>query len=269
MKKTAQLSMLLAIAAFVAACSTTPRTTGRLEQARAEFAAAQSNQNVVTYAPVELKQAGDALQQANAMASEREKEQKIDQQAYIAIQRIAVAQEAAKQRMAEANISSAAREREQLRLQQRTMEADTARARAAQLESQLAEMKAQQTERGMVVTIGDVQFAVGSWRLNAAGMRDLRKLANFMQQNPQRRVLIEGFTDSTGSESSNQQLSERRAYAVRDALLGMGVSSTRMETVGYGESYPVAPNDTAANRRLNRRVEVIISDESGKIMPRR
>ena len=89
-------------------------------------------------------------------------------------------------------------------------------------------------------------------------------LAEVLQQNPTRNVLVEGFTDSTGADPYNQQLSERRGQTVRDALLQMGVGSERISVRGYGESYPVASNDTAANRQLNRRVEIVLSDESGK-----
>jgi outer membrane protein OmpA-like peptidoglycan-associated protein len=275
MKKIICSYALLAVAALVGACGTTTKTTGMLEEARSDYNIAQKDPNVVNYAPVELRQAGLALQDANAAADNKAKVRDIDQRAYVAKQKIAQAQEAAKQRAAEATIASAAGEREQLRLAQRTSEADQARmqaqqaqARAAQLEAQLADMAAKKTDRGMVVTLGDVLFATNQARLNPEGMRTVRKLADFMQQNPQRTVLVEGFTDSTGSSAHNRQLSERRADAVRTALTGMGISADRIATQGYGELYPVAPNDTARSRRLNRRVEIVISDESGKVTPR-
>jgi len=80
--------------------------------------------------------------------------------------------------------------------------------------------------------------------------------------------LVEGFTDSTGSDSYNQELSDRRANAVRMALIDMGISSDRVTTHGYGEAFPVGGNDTAAGRQSNRRVEIIISDSKGNIAPR-
>jgi outer membrane protein OmpA-like peptidoglycan-associated protein len=89
-----------------------------------------------------------------------------------------------------------------------------------------------------------------------------------LQQNPQRKVLVEGFADSTGSAAHNQDLSERRANAVRGALQDLGVAAERIAVRGYGETYPVAANDTAQNRQLNRRVEIVLSDDSGKLMPR-
>ncbi|MEP6606771.1 MAG: OmpA family protein, partial [Nitrosospira sp.] len=98
--------------------------------------------------------------------------------------------------------------------------------------------------------------------------REVQKLADALKQNPQRTVFIEGFTDSTGTENRNQELSEQRAMAVRDTLLGMGVASNRITTSGYGKSFPVASNNTEAGRQLNRRVEIIISDETGSIRSR-
>ncbi len=139
---------------------------------------------------------------------------------------------------------------------------------AAQLEAQLADLAAKKTERGMVITLGDVLFGTDLARLNPDGMRTAQKLADVLQQNPQRTVLIEGFTDSTGTATHNQQLSERRATAVRRALQELGVASERVAIRGYGETYPVAANDTPQNRQLNRRVEIVLSDAGGKIAPR-
>jgi len=136
--------------------------------------------------------------------------------------------------------------------------------RTALLESQLADLAAKKTDRGMVITLGDVLFGSDKSSLTAGGLRSAQKLAEVLQQNPTRNVLVEGFTDSTGADPYNQQLSERRGQTVRDALLQMGVGSERISVRGYGESYPVASNDTAANRQLNRRVEIVLSDESGK-----
>ncbi len=96
----------------------------------------------------------------------------------------------------------------------------------------------------------------------------VQRLATVLQQNPKRTVLVEGFTDSTGSSQYNQELSERRSMAVRDALLELGITRGQIAVRGYGEAYPVAANDTAANRQMNRRVEIVLSDERGVIAPR-
>jgi outer membrane protein OmpA-like peptidoglycan-associated protein len=143
-----------------------------------------------------------------------------------------------------------------------------AQTRAATLEAQLADLAAKQTARGMVITLGDVLFGTDLARLNADGMNTARKLADVLQQNPQRTVLIEGFTDSTGTAAHNQELSERRATAVRSALEDMGVARDRISIHGYGETHPVAANDTKENRQLNRRVEIILSGDNGQIAQR-
>jgi outer membrane protein OmpA-like peptidoglycan-associated protein len=296
MKKNHLTPILLAIATLVGACSSMPRTTSLLDQTRSDYVAAQSNPHVASYAPLEMKQASEAMEQANAAANHHDSAEKVDKLAYLAKQKIALTQEVAKQKSAEANIASAGKERDQMRLDQRTNEADQAKAsadqsklaaqiaqsetaeaqrktqeaqaRAAQLEAQLADLAAKKTERGMVITLGDVLFGTDLARLNPDGMRTAQKLANVLQQNPQRTVLVEGFADSTGAASYNQQLSERRATAVRSALEEMGVSRERVAIRGYGESHPVAANDTAGNRQLNRRVEIILSDANGKVMQR-
>jgi len=138
----------------------------------------------------------------------------------------------------------------------------------AQQEMQLKELNAKKTDRGLVITLGDVLFNTGKAQLKSGGMRNVQKLADFLKQYPQQKVLVEGFTDSTGSDSLNQELSDQRASAVRTALLDKGIGSDRVATRGYGEGFPVASNDTATGRQLNRRVEIILSDENGNIAAR-
>ena len=136
------------------------------------------------------------------------------------------------------------------------------------LEAQLSDLAAKKTERGLIITLGDVLFSVDQARLNADGLRMVQRLATVLQQNPNRVVSVEGFTDSTGSSQHNQDLSERRSMAVRDALLELGAVRTQIAVRGYGETYPVAPNDTAMNRQMNRRVEIVLSDERGVVSAR-
>lgn len=198
----------------------------------------------------------------------------------------ALAQQAADRQAAALAAANAQAQRDEALIAARQAEADEARrqaelarqsaeqqaaayqARIAEQEQQLKELDAKKTERGMVITLGDVLFAVNKAQLSAGGVRNVQKLADFLNQYPQRKVLIEGHTDSTGSRSINQPLSEQRAEAVRSALAGMGISGDRIETRGYAEAYPVASNNTAAGRQLNRRVEIILSDDSGNIVPR-
>jgi len=296
MKNRKSAVSILAAAVLAAACASAPVTTPTLDQARADFVSANNNSQVSTYAPMEFKSASEALDQANQAAARRESLNDIDRLAYIAKQRIATAQEVAKGKAAEADIADASRQRDQVRLDARTAEADRAKReaeaataqaqqaqaaaqaaqqqnavlaeRAAQLEALLNDIQAVKTERGYVVTIGDVLFATDKATLNPNGMSTLRKLADVMTQNPNRTVLVEGFTDSTGNADYNQNLSQERATAVANALTSMGVARDRISMRGYGKAFPVASNDNAAGRQQNRRVEIVLSNEGATIPPR-
>ena len=295
---------ILASAVMLAACSSMPTSTSTLDMARSDFVAANNNPQVSTYAPLEFKAASDALDQANSAAAKRESLDTIDRLAYLAKQKIATAQQVASQKAAEADIANSDRARDRLRLEARTNEADRAKAdaerakmdaqsaqaqaeaarrsamnaeaqtreaqaRTAQLEAQMADLQAKKSERGMIITIGDVLFATNQATLTPDGMNNVRKLADVLNQNPNRTVLVEGFTDSTGSAAHNQELSERRAGSVASALTSLGIARERVAMRGYGPSYPVAGNDSAGNRQLNRRVEIVLSNEGAAIPPRR
>ncbi|RFP08729.1 OmpA family protein [Duganella sp. BJB488] len=290
------LPVAFALAVMVAACSTTPTTTSLLDQTRGDFMAAQSTPSVAANAPLEFKAASDALDRANAAAAQKESLNEIDKLAYIAKQKIATAQEVAKQKQAENEMANAGRQRDEIRLEQRTAEAnqaksqanlakadaDAARAQAdaaansardeaaknAALQQQLADLQAKQTDRGIVITLNDVLFNVDRAELSAEGMRTVQKMADVLLQEPQSAVLIEGFTDSTGTASHNLELSQRRAESVRNALIGLGVPSNKIATRGYGEAYPVASNADAGSRQLNRRVEIVLSQNGAPIANR-
>lgn len=134
---------------------------------------------------------------------------------------------------------------------------DRSNARVNDLEMQLKDLNARKTDRGMVVTLGDVLFDSGQARLLADGNSSMVKIANVFRDNPQRKALIEGYTDSVGGADANYALSERRASAVMSALINLGVPAERLSMKAHGEEQPVASNSTAAGRQLNRRVEVL------------
>lgn len=157
-------------------------------------------------------------------------------------------------------------------LQRRNAEAAQGRADAAQdadaqsrsdaveLQLQIDAMNAKVTDRGLVLTLGDVLFAFDTSRLTAGGDSHLGKLSAFLARYPQRTAQIDGYTDSVGAESYNRDLSQRRADAVKAYLVGQGIAADRLVTAGKGMSDPVADNGTAAGRQQNRRVEVIIGN---------
>jgi len=157
---------------------------------------------------------------------------------------------------------------ERLRAEQAAGSASVAQERVRELEAQLKDIEGKQTERGLLVTLGDVLFAFGKAELTPQAGPRLDKLAAFLKQFPQRKLLVEGYTDAVGTEAYNLELSERRAETIREALVARGLDTTRVVTKGYGKAYPVADNASVDGRAVNRRVEVVIADENGNLRGR-
>jgi outer membrane protein OmpA-like peptidoglycan-associated protein len=287
---------LTALAAALAACSSVPEQNAALDRARSDYNAAQADPQVVRLASDELKRAAEALRVAEQAQATSESVATVDHRAYLADQRVTLAVDAAASRAAQESLARAGAERDQLRLAARTQEADTAKqalaaseqtnARTAatldqtravgaaalaerdaqlvdmqaQMQAQLQALNARQTDRGMVVTLGDLLFATGKAQLQGSGEENIAKLAAFMNHNPGRSASIEGYTDSTGSASFNRDLSDRRAQAVMAALVRLGVPASRLSAQGHGEDGPVADNATSTGRQMNRRVEVVFAN---------
>jgi outer membrane protein OmpA-like peptidoglycan-associated protein len=163
-----------------------------------------------------------------------------------------------------ASAASAERERAIAAEQQ----ARDARERLASMETRIIEIEGKQTDRGILVTLGDVLFEFGKADLLPVAEPRLDRLASFLKQFPEKKLLVEGYTDSIGSDSYNRELSRRRAEAVHAALIRRGVDPSRMVVEGYGKSYPVADNANPTGRQMNRRVEVVVSDDKGNLRPR-
>lgn len=263
------------LAGSFVACASAPVSNANLDLARKTYMDSAADPNTASLAALELRQAADAIDSATAAWRNKDASYKVDALAYIAKQKVEIAREVAKRKLAERQVAEAGRERDKLLIAHRTAEADkarqtaeTAQARARQLENELRDLAAKETARGTVVTLGNLMFNVNSAQINEGGLRNLRKVADVLLKYPQRTVMIEGFTDNRGSAEHNKALSERRSEAIRTALLGMGIGAERISTRGYGEDYPVANNVTAVGRQLNRRVEIVISDDTGRITPR-
>jgi outer membrane protein OmpA-like peptidoglycan-associated protein len=139
-------------------------------------------------------------------------------------------------------------------------EADLAMEQADTLRRQLENLQLRQTESGVVVTLGDVLFESGQTQLLDEAMASLVEVVDLLQSEPDKKIRIEGHTDSTGDSETNLKISERRANSVFEALVSLGVDRDRFTVVGMGEDFPIASNETEEGRRQNRRVDVILLD---------
>lgn len=283
------LPLILLLAVAVAACGGPPRDNPLLDESRRAYQNAAENPQVEANAPVALEEAREELNRATALWQDRERREIVDHHAYLVQQRVRIAEQTARLNAAQASVRQAEQERQQLQLQARTAEAEAAEgraraerqraeaaraaaeaamARAQELSDRVSELEAELTNRGLVLTLSDVLFDVGQATLRGGAMRTIDQLVTFLNEYPERNVLIEGHTDSTGGRDLNMRLSQNRADAVRAALVERGIPGTRIRTRGFGPDYPVASNANQAGRQQNRRVEIIISDTGGSIPDR-
>ena len=158
-----------------------------------------------------------------------------------------------------------AQNREQIALSDARAErqrADRADAASQNLRDEVAELNARPTDRGLVVTLGDVLFDTAKAELKLGSDNHLDKLAQFLNTYPERTAQIEGHTDDIGSDAANMLLSQRRADTVKAFLVSQGIAANRLDAMGKGEGEPLAANTSAVARAQNRRVEVIIANVS-------
>lgn len=288
---TRMIVTLAATLLLAAGCAST-RTNPGVEEARAAVAAARNNPEVVRHARVELERAEARLVEADDALRKGEDTPIVEHIALLARNHAQIAEAIAGRRVAELGTDEAGAERERVRLEIRTaqLEAERARAEQAQLSAQAAqasaetaqrsaeeaqaraaaleaeaaslaeELEAKRTERGLVLTLGDVLFDTGRAELKPGAMPTIDTLGRFLQENPERTAQVEGYTDSVGTDEYNLTLSQRRADAVRTAILARGVNPERVSARGLGESQPVASNDDPGGRQMNRRVEIVIPD---------
>jgi outer membrane protein OmpA-like peptidoglycan-associated protein len=279
----------MGLALALGACASIPQSNPVLENARIAVQTAEADPNVNKYAALDLDVARNDLSNAESAATHHQ-DGAMAQFAYLATQNARLAQAHGAAKADDARVAAGQAERDQIVLAERTREADNAKIAAAnskqaadsalnqrdqanvetaRVQAELDALKATPTPRGMVLTLGDVLFDTGRAELKSGASRKLDQLAQFLVEHPDRRVQIDGFTDSVGTDSYNEELSQRRANAVREALIAQGVESSRIGTEGYGKSYPVANNTESGGRQLNRRVEVVIGGNNGTpIAPR-
>jgi outer membrane protein OmpA-like peptidoglycan-associated protein len=287
-----------AAAALLAACATQPVEDPALIQAREAVNRLEADPLAQQTAGKPLQDARDALAAAEAAAQAHRPLAEVDHLAYLAKRRAdigeAVVDETrARQRMAQAQsqrdaILMASREREaqiardqasnsqaqaeMAKAQARSSDADAqaSAAQAAAAQQQLADLQAKQTERGMVLTLGsNLLFDTGSDVLKPGAYDSISRVAAFLSEHNSVDVRVEGHTDSVGTDSYNDALSERRAGAVSHALISRGVDAARIHSVGRGKELPIASNETSEGRQQNRRVEIVFSDMKGQFVSTR
>ena len=182
------------------------------------------------------------------------------QQSQMQAQQAALAAERAKAAKAQADAEAA---EARARAAEANKSAESANAMREKLRSQLNSVLAtSETARGLIVNMSDVLFATGKYALKPQTQISLAKVAGILQSYPGLKLQVEGYTDNTGSDMFNQKLSENRADAVRSFLIAQGVSPNNISSTGYGESNPVADNNTSAGRAKNRRVQLVVSGDA-------
>jgi outer membrane protein OmpA-like peptidoglycan-associated protein len=294
-----QVILVGVAASLLAACASVPQRSAQVDQARAEIDTLAQEPLAQQAAGRDLAAARESLQQADVAQQHDQPPAIVDHLAYLAMRHAQAGEARVSEARARQEVARAQEDRNKILLDSRTREARNAQAQAqdaqakaqnaqadaqsaqaqadlaknaalaaqAQLAStqqQLADLQAKKTDRGMVVTLGDVLFDTGQATLKPGADLVIGRLATFLNANPQTKIMIEGHTDSRGTDEYNDALSERRARAVSNALSVRGVSQDSLRTMGRGKAYPVASNDTPEGRQQNRRVEIIFSDASGQ-----
>ena len=253
-------------------------------QRKQELAQAQERAQsaLQTDAAQKRAEAANARQQQEAEARRQAEEQRLqaEQQKQLAEQQKQQAEEDA-QKQAQARIEAERQAQEEARArrdadakaQQEADAAARAQDAAARAEREKQELRAAlleqfnrilpttDTSRGLKVNMGDVLFAFGKADLQPTAREALAKFSGIVMAHPGLRIQVEGFTDSVGSDTFNQTLSENRANSVRAYLIAQSLDPSAINAIGFGKSNPVASNDTSAGRQQNRRVEIIISGE--------
>jgi outer membrane protein OmpA-like peptidoglycan-associated protein len=236
-----------------------------LRQAGADFQKVKEDPDVLRSAPRDVIRAGELLSRADRLSGYLGSSTDVSHYAYLSSRYSAIAREHSHLLLNQEALAKQELERQRLQLALREAKLASAQRQGQWLEDQIVALATTQTDRGLVLTLGDTLFDTGQAELKTSANRTVLKLVQFLQLNPARIVRIEGYTDSTGDKDENLQLSKGRAQAVADVLTDLGIAEKRIQVQGYGDDFAVAANTSERGRAMNRRVEIVFSDEKGHL----
>jgi len=249
----------------LAGCAGQHSNEQAVQQASADFQIVKEDSNVLRIAPKDVIRAGESLARADRLSSYWCSGADVAHYAYLSQRYSEIAREHTQQVLNEERAAKLELERQRLQLALREAKLLSVQQQGQWLEEQIISLATTETDRGLVMTLGDVLFDTGEADLKNSANRTVLKLVQFLQLNPKRVVRIEGYTDSTGGKEDNLKLSRDRAQAVANVLIDLGVDDKRIQVEGYGDQYPVDVNATERGRAQNRRVEIVFSDEKGQL----
>ncbi|AYG09212.1 DUF4398 domain-containing protein [Pseudomonas fluorescens] len=256
---------LLLSSLVLGGCASHPNSDTALQQAGSDFQKVKEDSNVLRIAPKDVIRAGESLARADRLSSYWGSGGDVVHYAYLSQRYSAIAREHTQLVLNEERAAKRELERQRLQLALREAKLLSVQQQGKWLEEQIASLTTTQTDRGLVMTLGDVLFDTGQAELKNSANRTVLKIVQFLQLNPKRVVRIEGYTDSTGGEQENLKLSRDRAQAVADVLVDLGIDDKRIQVEGYGDQYPVEVNASERGRAQNRRVEIVFSDDKGQL----
>ncbi|HEX5056339.1 MAG TPA: OmpA family protein [Gammaproteobacteria bacterium] len=294
MNRTISLAFMIGAFSVTVGCSSTmPPRDAAVESARRDFLVIAQEPYIQQYAPIAYANAKKSIDETERLWREGASAEELEHQAYLARKKVAIAREEAGLNRSEQQIDEAEGHRKDVLLEAREQQLQSANRRAAtaeeqaefmrmdaehargdaermqsqagQLSQELSDIEARQTERGLVITLNNILFDSNKAELKPGADNSLDRIASVLQEHPEHSLVVEGFTDSLGEEKHNAELSGQRAEAVKSALVQRGVSADRIDTRGYGERFPIATNDTSTGRQLNRRVEIIVSNDQNPV----
>ncbi|MEZ1319464.1 OmpA family protein [Pseudomonas fluorescens] len=241
------------------------RSEAALQDAGNDFQKVKEDANVLRIAPKDVIRAGESLARADRLSSYWGSGSDVVHYAYLSRRYSEIAREHTNLVLNEERAAKLELERQRLQLALRESKLFSVQQQGKWLEEQIVALATTQTDRGLVMTLGDVLFDTGEAELKNSANRVVLKIVQFLQLNPKRVVRIEGYTDSTGGRQENLKLSRDRAQSVADVLVDLGIDDKRVHVEGYGDQYPVDVNATERGRAQNRRVEIVFSDEKGQL----